>query len=120
MFNHYKKPGWTGTNMNEKAFGYMPYAVIIHLLIAIYMYGCPEIFPDEEESNEETVGVTGREISFTGRVYIYIYIYMGLVSVKHWLAIHGINYPNNNFSNCASILQMYTIMSVHSLSRRCG
>ena len=41
-----KKPPSYDQMLHNKAMGILPWSVVIHLMIGIYMYGCDSIFPN--------------------------------------------------------------------------
>ncbi len=65
-----RRPPVYGTQLNSRAYKIMPLALCYHMLCALIMYTCPQIYPlsvDEDNSTGVTF-YTGRSISFVSRV----------------------------------------------------
>lgn len=51
-----KRPPTYDYRLNKKIINILPLALVLHLMVGIYMYGSPKIFPHDENSIKEAIG----------------------------------------------------------------
>ena len=51
----YKKPPYYGADLHNVAFSFLNWAILLHLILGIWIYGTPDIFPTEIQETEQIV-----------------------------------------------------------------
>lgn len=76
VLRFYKKPPAFTTKINTRAFNILPYCVLLHAIISLFVYTNPEIYPQETStsttyvSGQVTTVYTGSYMSYGQRVFI--------------------------------------------------
>jgi hypothetical protein len=74
VLRHYKKPPAFTAKINTKAFDILPYCVLLHSILAIFVYTSPEIYPQSVDetsryiSGKVTTVYNGQYTGFAKRV----------------------------------------------------
>lgn len=58
----YKKPPAFTKKINKKAMDILPYAILVHSLLAIFIYGCPDIYAEKPDLTTKEIAGTLTEV----------------------------------------------------------
>lgn len=89
ILRHYKRPPLINHFLNQRVLHYLPYSIILHCSVSLYMYGATDIFPYHINSNGiiKTNSILDRIESRTGFIFIIIDIVAAALAV--WIFFHA-------------------------------
>ena len=89
ILRHYKRPPLINHFLNQRVLHYLPYSIILHCSVSLYMYGATDIFPYHVDSNGiiKSNSILDRIKSLSGLVFILIGIVAAALAV--WIFFHA-------------------------------
>ena len=117
MLRYYKKPAKIGDELSKRTMEVLPFGILLHIIMAIFMYGAGSIFAQEvvdvilttSDGTSYTV-YRGKEDTLLERVLIlYIYIYIYLLVFHHSQLSFYDHICNNSWLPGAEEIWIYNI-----------